>query len=428
MSSATLLLCHRLPFPPNKGDKIRSFALLKHLASRGPVHLACFLDDAADLRYCEEVRRIAGGKCLFVEVGPAARKWRSVKAFLFGQPITTAVFSSRTMARWVKDILASERPDNTVIFGSAMAPYMLGDAVGSRHSLFDMVDVDSDKWRQYSQSAKGLLRMIYAREARAVLALEREAVHAFGTTLLVSEFEADTFRQLAPECAEKINASSNGVDLKYFSPGTFTNPFRSDQLAIVMTGRMDYRANVDGALWFAREVAPLICAKLPRAHFYVVGSNPPAVLRRLNAPNMTVTGAVDDIRPYIQSAAAVVAPLLIARGVQNKVLEAMAMQKPVVATHEATRALAVETGVQLWIENDPARFAAAVIAAIEGPMRYKVMENARRYVEEHHDWDQIFDGLDRELGRLTRASASNDTVNLSNSARSFAVEIGGVKA
>ncbi len=428
MSSATLLLCHRLPFPPNKGDKIRSFALLKHLAARGPVHLACFIDDAEDLKYRDEVRKLAGGRCLFVRTGKAARWWGAAQALLSNQPITTAFFGSRKMSRWVKDILASERPDNTVIFGSAMSPYLLGDAAISGYALFDMVDVDSDKWRQYAQSSTGLRRWIYAREARTVFALERQSARAFGKTLLVSPFEADTFRKMVPECADKIDSSNNGVDLEYFSPGPFANPFPTDQLAIVMTGRMDYRPNADGALWFAQHVAPRIFAKLPRAHVYFVGSSPPVALRRLNGPKVTVTGAVDDIRPYIQSAAAVVAPLLIARGVQNKVLEAMAMKKPVVATHEATRALNVESGTQLWIENDPARFAAAVIAAIEDPARLSVAENARNYVEQHHNWSRIFAGLDCELDRLARDGRPGNQVTASAAVRPFAIDITGVKA
>ena len=428
MSSTTLLLCHRIPYPPNKGDKIRSFALLKHLAARGPVHLACFIDDAKDLAYRDEVRRIAGGKCLFVEISPVARWIRALHALLSGQPITTAVFSSRTMTRWVKKVLSDEKPDNTVIFGSAMAPYILGNETDAKHAVFDMVDVDSDKWRQYARAATGIRRMIYAREARSVFALERWATQAFGATLLVSEHEADTFRQLVPDCAKKIGASKNGVDLDYFSPGPRSSPFPVGQSAIVMTGRMDYRANVEGALWFVRNIAPLVFAAQPNAHVYFVGSNPPPVLRRLSGPNISVTGAVDDVRPYIQSAAVVVAPLLMARGVQNKVLEAMALKKLVVATREATRALSVTSGVQLWIENDPTRFAQAVLAGIENPTPPGMAAAARRYVEQHHNWKQIFAETDRKLDVLARSFRAGGKVPGDVVAPSFAVDVSGVEA
>jgi len=194
---------------------------------------------------------------------------------------------------------------------------------------------------------------------------------------------------------------------------------------------MDYRPNVDGAIWFAKQVAPLIFVKLPSAHVYFVGAHPPAALRRLQDARITVTGAVDDIRPYIQSACAVVAPLLIARGVQNKVLEAMAMTKPVVATAQATRALDVRAGVDLWIENEPARFADAVVTAIESPLRHEVMQNARTYVEQHHDWQQIFVGLDQLLERLAQSTSARDrlTERLRGvTARRFESDVSGAQA
>ena len=431
MNGGSLFLCHRLPFPPNKGDKIRSYQLLKHLAERGPVHLACFIDDPEDLKHRDEVRRIAGGSCFFGDIGKTTKWLRAAKAVLSGQPITTAYFSSRALARWVRNILATENLENTIIFGSAMAPYLIGDLAHSRGALFDMVDVDSDKWRQYAKASRGLWRSIYTREARTVAALEREAARAFGKTLLISPFEAETFRKLAPESADKIAELNNGVDLDRFSPSDFVNPFPPGELAIVMTGRMDYRPNYDGAIWFAQHVAPRILARLPQAHVYFVGSSPPAALRKVGGPKITVTDAVDDVRPYIQFAEAVVAPLLIARGVQNKVLEAMAMKKPVVATHEATRALNVTSGEHLWIENEPQRFSDAVIVAVQSPVRNRVMENARRYVEEHHNWQKIFCDLDQILEKLARDVATNSQTALRapvTTVHSYKPNITGAKA
>jgi glycosyltransferase involved in cell wall biosynthesis len=187
------------------------------------------------------------------------------------------------------------------------------------------------------------------------------------------------------------------VNGAYFAPGNFRNPFPAGEIPIVMTGRMDYRPNIDGAEWFYREILPLVAKELPRAKFYVVGAKPSKSLRALVGPNLVVTGQVEDVRPYLQHAAAVVAPLRIARGLQNKVLEAMAMAKPVVATQEATRALAVESGTQLWIEDTPQKFARAVIAATEGSDRLQVARSARTYVERHHDWEHNLGVIDRLL-------------------------------
>jgi glycosyltransferase involved in cell wall biosynthesis len=175
-----------------------------------------------------------------------------------------------------------------------------------------------------------------------------------------------------------------------------------------MTGRMDYRPNYEGAAWFINKVVPRVLSILPEATFYFVGANPPSMLRNLAKQNVTVTGAVDDIRPFIEGASVVVAPLLIARGVQNKVLEAMAMKKPVVATHQATRALEVVPGEHLWVENEPGRFSDAVIDAIRSPARLDVADKARAYVETNHDWARIFLTLDRELEGLKQWAASDE--------------------
>jgi len=400
MSSTSLFLCHRLPFPPNKGDKIRSFALLKHLAKLGPVSVGCFVDDPLDMRYVDDVRALAGGDCRFIALSATAKWNRAALALASGQPITTSYFGNKALMRWVLDIAENKPIDNWVVFGSAMAPYLMCQPCNGSRVLFDMVDVDSDKWRQYAAASSGVLKWVFTREANSLEALERKAAAHFGMTLLVSPFEARTFQSLAPESKDKITSLANGVDLEFFTSGRFSNPFRDDERAIVMTGRMDYRPNYEGAIWFSEKVAPSIFAQLPAAKVYFVGSNPPSSLRRVVGPRVSVTGSVDDVRPYLQYAAAVVAPLQMARGLQNKVLEAMAMAKPIVATREATRALDVKNGTHLWIENEPERFAAAVVKAVEGPDRAAVMRNARTFVEHNHSWERILSDFDKHLEQL----------------------------
>jgi glycosyltransferase involved in cell wall biosynthesis len=223
---------------------------------------------------------------------------------------------------------------------------------------------------------------------------------------------------MVPEAASRISALSNGVDSEYFAPGIFHNPFPDGEVPIVMTGRMDYRANVDGAQWFLRDVMPLVAKELPLARFYVVGANPAPALRALSGSNIVVTGQVADVRPYLQHAAAVVAPLRIARGVQNKVLEAMAMVKPVVATRAATRALAVVSGVHVWIEDEPARFASAVIAAVTGEDRFHVARSARNYVERHHNWANNLATLDDLLADCKQPRDADQNISSVRSASS----------
>ena len=400
MTRSTLFLCHRLPYPPNKGDKIRSYALLRHLAQRGPVHLACFVDEAEDLQYLDKVRELAGGNCYFERLRKCAKSWRSLMALATGKPLTTACFGSARLQAWVDDILRGHPVDDVVVFGSAMAPYLLKAPIAPERVLFDMVDIDSDKWRQYAARSRAAVKWLYGREADKLQALECVAAQAFGHTLLASDFEADTFKAIAPASAAKISGLTNGVDMEQFSPGGFENPFDKNELPIVMTGRMDYRPNYEGALWFAREVFPQVLKFIPNASVHFVGAGPPAQLREVAGAGIVVTGTVPDIRPYIQFARAVIAPLHIARGVQNKVLEAMAMAKPVVATLDATRSLGVKAGYHLWVEKEPRRFANAVVEALQGPDRDKLAGNARDYVQVHHSWAGLMQDFERHLALL----------------------------
>jgi len=403
MMRDSLFLCHRLPYPPNKGDKIRSYALLCHLAKRGPVHLACFVDDAADLEYLDAVRKLAGGECYFEPLGKGAKAWRSLTGLATGKPLTTACFGSRRLQDWVNRIVRERPISDMVVFGSAMAPYLLDAPIAQARVLFDMVDIDSDKWRQYAGRSRGAFKWLYGREAQKLEALECEAAKAFGYTLLASDFEAETFRHIAPSSAFKTLGWTNGVDLEKFSASGFENPFQPDELPIVMTGRMDYRPNHEGAVWFAREVFPRVAQMVPQARVHFVGGGPPPSLKAVAGPKIAVTGQVPDVRPYLQFARAVIAPLHIARGVQNKVLEAMAMVKPLVATHDATRSLAVEAGTHLWVANQPEQFAQAVVEALTGPRREEIAGNGRSYVESHHSWPDLLQQVDRHLEALNPA-------------------------
>lgn len=416
-----LFLCHRIPFPPNKGDKIRSYHILTHLAKEHTVHLGAFVDDPADMRYADTLRGIIGGECELVPLGAAARM-RMALAFARGAPLSASYFASDRLARWLDRILQKHDIGRAIVFSTAMAPYLLerGD-FDLKRVIFDMVDVDSDKWRQYAGAAAGLRAWIYRREMRTLLALERRAAFAFGATLLVSPHETETFAQLAPESTERLYSVVNGVDLKFFAPnGAYPNPFGANEIPVVMTGMMDYWPNAEGAIWFARSVLPLIRATRPEARFYVVGARPSGGVRSLAAPDVVITGKVDDVRPYLAHAGAVVAPLKLARGLQNKVLEGMAMAKPVVTTAAAAQALDVSSGKELWIADEPEAFARAVIGALGAPA--EVAATARRYVEHNHDWNRNLVALDRLLmagprGTTSRVPVSHPALPLARAAQ-----------
>ncbi len=412
-----LFLSHRIPFPPNKGEKIRAHAIISHLAARHTVHLGCFVDDPADFAYTETLRSLVKGECLFEPLNPKLVYPMGLAALFRGGPVTTSYFGSRAMQAWVSQLLQKHAIDCVFVFSSAMAPFLLHrPELDPAKVVLDLVDVDSDKWRQYAQASSGLTRWLYRREAETLLELEREAAAQFNATILVSPYEAHTFARLAPESSGRIHSVANGVDLAHFSAvHDFDNPFAAGEISIVMTGSMDYRPNVDGALWFAQSVMPLIAAELPNARFYIVGAKPAHALTSLSSTRVTVTGRVPDVRPYIAHAAVSVAPLRLARGVQNKVLEAMAMEKPVVATPAASRALDVLPGKDLWVADTPEAFASAVIAAATGPERLAIAENGRRYAERCHDWPRNLADLDGLLEKS--ASKVNAAASLHDAAK-----------
>jgi sugar transferase (PEP-CTERM/EpsH1 system associated) len=273
-------------------------------------------------------------------------------------------------------------------------------AYASAHRvILDMVDVDSEKFRAYGEKAAWPLSVLYARESRALLALERRAAITFERSFFVSKAEAGTFLARAPEAQDRVSYFHNGVDLDHFaSTRDFDNPFAPASAPIVFTGTMDYRPNVEAVEWFADKVFPLVGHDHPMAEFWIVGANPSPQVRRLaQRPAIRVTGRVADVRPYLAHGACVVAPLHIARGVQNKVLEAMAMARPVIATPAACEGISADTGKELLLAETEAAFAGAVCSVLAGEFR-GLGEKARARVEADYDWSRnlrVLDGLFR---------------------------------
>jgi polysaccharide biosynthesis protein PslH len=254
--------------------------------------------------------------------------------------------------------------------------------------------VDSEKWRAYAAAARLPHRLLWAREARTLLAYERWAATAFDRTLLVSQAECDRFLALAPEAAPHLAAVDNGVDLARFNPALpHPNPFAGP--ALVFTGTMDYRPNVEAVEWFARSVMPRLTDT--GAHFHIVGARPDATVRALTAlPRVHVTGRVPDTRPHIAHAAAVVAPLFIARGIQNKVLEAMAMARPVIASGPAFEGVRATPGRDLLVADGAEATEAAIRAVLRGD-HAGLGPAARAAVACGHDWDATLAPLDAML-------------------------------
>lgn len=398
-----LFLSHRVPFPPDKGEKIRAWHLLAHLAKTYRVHLGCLVDDPRDRDHLGELCRICARVGGF-DVRAAAQKLRALAGMRRGRPLTADVFFHPGLHRWVNDSLSAHPIDTLFIYSSGMAPYADGCRAPLR--ILDMVDVDSEKWRDYAGHCGWPLRALYRREAATLLALERRAAAQFDTTLFVSEAEASRFIALAPECRQKIGWLENGVDLDRYSPARkFERPFAAGTINFAFTGTMDYWPNADAVGWFARNVMPLVARRYP-VHFHIVGARPGAAVRQLaSLPRVQVTGRVPDVRPFIAHADAVVAPLRVARGIQNKVLEAMAMGRPVVATPQAFEGLRAAPDRELLVRSTPEQFAQGLLDIIDG--RFPGLGAAARdAVERDYRWSHKLRRLDDVLSGLQRRSAA----------------------
>jgi len=380
-----LFLVHRIPFPPNKGDKVRSFHLLEFLASRYRVHLGTFVDTPDDVVHVPRLREYCASSKV-IEILPARARIRSLAGLWTGEPLTVRYYRNTAMAEWVSSVVREQGIGKAVLFSSAMAPYVSGHP--NLRVVADFVDVDSAKWTQYARSRPWPLSAIYKREGERLLAFERAIARQAEASVFVTPAEAQLFRTLAPESAARVHHAQNGVDTRYFSPEhDLPNPFPPGEDAIVFTGAMDYWPNVDAVSWFARECLPDIVTQHPRARFYIVGIQPtPAVRALAQDPQVVVTGRVPDVRPYLKHARVVVAPLRVARGIQNKVLEAMAMGRPVVVSATAAGALAGQSGTDFDVADEAPEFVRKTIALMNGERGAMLGTAARQRVLADYDW------------------------------------------
>ena len=393
-ANGILFLAHRIPYPPDRGDKIRSWNLLKHLSGLAPVHLACFADDEADLAHLPALREALGGRLgqAHVELRRQSKAAPSAKAFVHRAPLSLALFDSGPLRAFVQRILAGGSIGTVFGFSGQMAQFVPNDL--KQRFVMDLGDVDSAKFAQYAESARGPMRWVYRREAKLLFDFERATATRADVATFVSEAEASLFRDLTG--LGTIRAVSNGIDLGFFDPeAQFENlpaDLRGQGPMLLFTGQMDYAPNVDAVCWFANEILPAI----KDTRFVIAGRNPAPAVRKLSSDDrIHVTGAVSDIRAWVAAADIVVAPLRIARGIQNKVLEAMAMAKPVVATQAAFEGIEATPGQDLIVVDDAQAMANAINALLASPAKGEKLGLAgRRRMVEAYSWDQRLAMLD----------------------------------
>lgn len=389
-----LYLVHRLPYPPNKGDKVRSYHLLKHLAARHEVHLGTFIDDPEDEPYLPRVQEF----CASVHAArlhPRRAKLLSLRGLLTGEALSLPYYRDAGLQAWVDEREAHVGFDAVVVFSGVMAQYV---PTGVRR-LVDFVDVDSAKWRDYAPEHAWPMSWLYRREFGKLLAFEQRVAAEADCSFFVTENEVALFRELSAGQPLRLAPLGNGVDADFFVPDPARpSPFRADELPLIFTGAMDYWPNVDAVTWFATDILPALRARFPALRFHIVGRSPAPAVQALASDVIRVTGTVPDVRPYLQHAAAVVAPLRLARGIQNKVLEAMAMARPVVAAATCVRAITAEALPGLLAADAAAEYVERIGALLADRAAADTAGHAaREFVLGAYSWDAHLAGLDRHL-------------------------------
>lgn len=386
-----LYLVHRAPFPPDKGDRIRSFHLLQFLAQQGDVWLGCLSDGAPEPQVVERLQSLTRR----LEIVPMdKRRWLTAsRSLLCGKTATEGLFESRRLKNKVRQWTKEVRFDAVVLFCSSMAQYLIPELDGIP-VLLDFVDVDSEKWLQYADIAPLPKRWLFQTEGRRLRRLEADIAAKVRAAVLTTEPEADILRSFQPNA--NVIAVANGVRSDFFAP----QAEMEDESSCVFVGAMDYKANIEGVNWFARNVWPQIIAKHPSAAFRIVGRDPaPAVQSLASIPGIEIVGGVPDVRPMVAKSAISIAPLQIARGVQNKVLEALSMGKAVVATREALTGIAAQPGSELLEANSPEEWVQSLTALWDDPARRKTLGRAgREFVLAKHQWDQCLAPIAELIG------------------------------
>lgn len=404
-----LFIAHRTPYPPDKGEKIRAYHILSHLARRHVVSVVYWVDDPKDAEHRFFLRKLCRGKVMPVRMNKLTAKMRAISSLTAGRSFSEGYYYARKFRRVVDRLLNAHSYDAIYVFSSPMASYVEG-----RHDLprlVDFVDLDSNKWGQLAQFAKFPLSTLYRIEQERLSRYEVAISNWARCSLFISPAEADLFTSMGGKGS--VAVVPNGADLDVRRLPLDQVPFcgaggsaveQPEGEKLIFVGTMNYYPNADAVLYFAREIFPLIRRRYPRAIFEIVGRFPPRSVRRLDGVDgVRVVGKVGDVRSFLIQADVSVAPMRIAQGVQNKVLEAMGMGVPVVATPQALKGLDIRQGQEILIGDTPEQFAMQVMRLLsDAQLRNFITKGAWNKVKQAYNWEAIgakFDGLVTGLQR-----------------------------
>lgn len=383
-----LFLCHRIPYPPDKGDKIRAFHQLRSMAERHTVDLFTLADDPADIERGQPLKQYCN-KMEVVSLNARLAKLRSLPYLLTSTALTIPYFYSSELMRRVRQALATHAYDRIYVYCSAMAQYV--ESVTQIPIVTDLVDVDSDKWTQYATFTKFPFSAVYRREGQMLACYERRICRQSAAVVVTTDREAQLTREIAPE--SNVHVIPNGVDTEYFRPSA--SPEQEAAPVIGFTGDMSYFPNQEAVRSFARNVLPMIRESVPEARFLIVGRSPsPDVEALAQIAGVEVTGFVPDIRSYLARMTVSVAPFSIAAGIQNKILEAMSFELPVVATTRAVQGLTPAAATAVDIADSPRQMADCTVRLLRDPEHARQRGRlGRALIAAEYNWPQ-------SLGRL----------------------------
>ena len=383
-----LYLAHTVPFPPNKGEKIRAFHQIRALSRRHRLHVACFARDGEDVKAAEELRNYCASVHCEINSFRTALIGAMLR-FAQGGSLNMAFYQNAPMRSYVSDLCKRVGMDAAIAYALPMAPY----APPGVKLLLDMQDVDSEKWLEYARLRRP--RLLFKTEANRLRKQELAWVRRVDCTYLTSHQETALLRNLTPE--SRIECIENGVDADYFDPDRVpVNQDLHNRRYVVFVGTMDYFPNQEAAKWFAREVFPLLRRSDGKLEFLIVGNRPSEAVRKLGAlPGVRVVGGVDDVRPYVANADAVTVPLRVARGIQNKVLEALALGRPVYTTAAVCRTFGSKLPAGVVACGSAEELAARLQETLRKPISvdYQIREQMRARFSWNTNLDCMLDEL-----------------------------------
>jgi polysaccharide biosynthesis protein PslH len=386
-----LFLAQRVPYPPNRGDKITTWRLIERMKRRHEVAVIAFAHDDGDRTAAAELAKL-GVPTTAIDHDERRAKLGSLPLLLGSTPLTLGVYGSKELQGAVDRIAGGF--DIAYAYSSSMGVFL--EPHSKLRRVMHFAELDSDKWRQYAERARWPMSWVYAREARTLLEVERRIAASFDENVFCTPLEEAIFRERIPGASSLV--LRNGVDLAFYRP----KPERAEANHLVFTGVMDYLPNVDGCVWFVREILPKVRAKFPTTRFTIVGSRPNRAVQELaNVDGVTVTGFVQDTRDFLERGALSVAPLRIARGIQNKVLEALALGLPVVGTTSATQGIEGGAGDAYLVADTVEAQANAICTLLADPARARELaRRGRALVEAQYDWEVTLNPLDELFARF----------------------------